>query len=104
MPYQVYIFKTDGTIEEYIQKKTPTLGEAQKAVEGPIEIIPHFTRYKEHSRGMAFCNEYGKVLVTPLPFNELATKIWWEENLSLSGRPFYKDVLLGNVMYYKKVK
>lgn len=99
MPYVVVVFKVDGTIESSEQKSKPELDQIKKVVEGWIETVPHFTRYGDHTRGMAFCNEEG---LYNKAFNAKATQAWLE---NLGKGPFrYEPRLHGNVIYYAKIK
>lgn len=101
MPYKIFIIKVDGTREETTQDKEPKLDQLQQAVGGPIETIPHFTKYEDLSRGYAYCNEHGKR--HGLGENSRASVAWWSL-LATDGRPFRRDVINGDVIFYAKVK
>jgi hypothetical protein len=99
MPYVVIIIKPDGSVTSSEQKSSPDLEQVNKAVEGHIEQVLHFTRYGDHRRGIAFVNEEGRYTK---PFNAKATQAWLE---NLGKGPFrYPIELFGNMIYYAKIK
>ena len=75
-PYTVFLFEPgiEGASERVVDHK-PTLSDIQIWVKGYIQLIPRFTKYAGRSRGEAYANENGKLLVD-LPFNRAATLAW----------------------------
>jgi len=71
----------------------PNCEEIQKGVEGWLECVPYFNRYKGE-RCVAFCNEEGKL--KGLDANTLATGAWHYQ-LGKAGIPC-NDVLVGPVV------
>lgn len=76
----------------------PSLGDLQRAVGGPIEIMPLFNRVQLSDREIvsviAYCNEEGKL--ERLPINAEAT-ILWRRSLQMQGLVL-EDVAVGDVV------
>ena len=70
----------------------PDCERLQRAVEGYIELVPHFNNYKGNPC-VVFCNEEGKL--NGLDVNLTATNAW-HEVLTKAGIPCI-DVLVGPV-------
>lgn len=98
MSYTVVVMSPDGRRVRTTQARRPDLDQLQRAVGGFIETVPHFTRLGELRRGVAYCNEYGRL--HRLPLNADATTEWRK---CLGSGPFrYEPTLLGSVVFYAK--
>jgi hypothetical protein len=76
--YRYVVIKPNGTIESSLHKKAPDWREAQKYVEGPFQILSHFSSliYEDRvlNRGTAYANEEGRL--RGMEHNEAATRAW----------------------------
>jgi hypothetical protein len=100
--YVVIIVKPDGSCIATIQRKEPSLKQLQEAVDGPIQMIPHFSRLAikdskkktwAYERGTCYANEEGKLPHKQLVVNAFATQMW-------KGQYAYVDQwLVGNIVY-----
>lgn len=100
MTYRITIFNVDGTVETMMQPKKPEYDQLSRAVGGYIETVPHMTTYDGLTRGVAYCNEEGKL--RGLPFNQKATEAWLA---CLGNGPFrYEPRLHGKVIFCAKEK
>lgn len=91
MKATVHIYGTDGSTHIKQYDKMISLEDLREAVGGSIETVPYWTTH-EGKPCVAFCNEEGKI--RELPFNELATALWYADTPTMRGR----DVLCGNVI------
>ncbi len=90
----VIIVRPNEKVTILTVKKPPSLRRLQKMVGGYIEIVPEFDRFAVgtgSAPAVAICNEEGKI--TGLPFNPLATAMWYK---SVDGP--VTDTLVGNVI------
>lgn len=98
--YKVITLLANGETKEQLQPKAPDLKQLQAIVGGYIETVPHFTKFGDMKRGVAYCNEEG--LLRGLQFNAAATSAWLQ---NLGKGPFgYPPRLHGDVVFYAKVK
>lgn len=99
-----HLYPVEGEIEAAEWTHPPELAVLQKAVEGDIQLVPHFDFYTPPGgmieyRCIAFCNEKGKVI--EMPINLRATEAWHFACLRSIGRPLILadgralDVLVG---------
>jgi hypothetical protein len=90
MKGKTIILKTDGTTTEAEWDKPCGLDYLQAAVDGYIELVPHFNKYKGEEC-VVYCNEEGKM--NDLPMNIIASDKWYE------ALGFYPgDILVGDVI------
>jgi len=99
--YVVVIFHANGVIDKTVQPKRPDYDQLSKAVNGPIETIPYFTRFAGLTRGIAYANEEG--MLKGLSYNRNASKAWFDD-LTAIGQPFdsRRVHLLGDVIFFAK--
>ena len=100
MNYVILTMYAEGGVKKKVQAKSPNLDQLQQAVGGPIERLPYFTRIDtpigEYARGVAYCNEDGKMCSPPMPQNQYATLSWWrsaEQRL---------DIIVGDAVFIAK--
>ncbi|MGI9251292.1 MAG: DUF3846 domain-containing protein [Pseudohongiellaceae bacterium] len=90
MQGRLIIIQADGLVLTRSIDNPPSLETMQASVEGHIELIPAFNRFRGFDC-VAFCNEEGKL--QGLPVNQVATDFWYRA----AGGP-HDDVLVGNVL------
>jgi hypothetical protein len=102
--YVIITMRVTGEVDKIIQAKGPKLEQLQKAVGGPIEIIPHFSQLAvqqdgkifAYNRGTCYCNEEGKLPHLDYPVNIPATDMW-------KGQYAYTDQwLVGDCVFVAK--
>jgi hypothetical protein len=100
--YVVIVVTPNGGVTRTVQRKEPPLEQLQEAVDGPIQLIPHFSRLAvkdskgkawAYERGMCYANEEGKLPHKQFPVNAFATQTW-------KGQYAYVDQwLVGNIVF-----
>jgi hypothetical protein len=99
--YVVITIHPTGEVTKVIQEKEPKLEQLQKAVGGPIEIIPRFSqlavkqdgKVSAYNRGTCYANEEGKLPHFKLPVNMQATEMWKDQYA------YTDDYLVGDCIF-----
>lgn len=103
MQYHVFLIDPNGQVIYTTQGHAPTYNQCSKAVDGPAETVPHFTKLKwedkEFTRGTAFANEEG--WMRRLDYNTHATK-YWRQSCPAGDRSMMN--LCGTVIFYTRAE
>lgn len=86
---KVILIKTDGTVTETEQDKSPSLEQLQEMVGGYIEVVPMFNDHRGEEC-VVYCDEEGKI--KNKRYNQTATE-WWNDCNTIGG-----DALVGDVV------
>lgn len=72
--WRSFTIQPNGEVIETVHPKQPEYTWLRSQVEGYIETVPYFTKYKGRTRGTAYCNEEG--WLKGMPINSPATWAW----------------------------